>query len=148
MREAFFDYFLCYGLMYGRQALDEGDGTAEHGDVAAQDAFHELSCRGQGLAFGAACGVGVDAWRLCDAAVDAKRCVAVVVFGMVVLCHDSKLTHYPETRTDFHIFYENPGCVSVAARISGGCLSKCYFYYAVGIVGVVFAHVDAFDGVG
>lgn len=45
-----------------------------------------------------------------------------IVFAEKSLLNEttSNTGYYPETRTDFHIFYENPGCVSVAARISGG----------------------------
>gem|GEM_PF-6973246 len=71
--EALLYHLLSNGLMFGQQALHEGDGLREDGDVAAQDALDVLGSRH--LAALGTAEIGVDALGLLDAGIDSKAFV-------------------------------------------------------------------------
>lgn len=75
--------FLRYGLMFGRKALDQSHGSAEHGRVAFEYAFDKFSGRWEGLASDAAFQIWVYDRRLGHSAVDGQPFVCVVVFRML-----------------------------------------------------------------
>ena len=80
--QALLDDFLRHGLVFGPDALHQGDGLAEDGDIALDDAVHVFGHREFAL-LAPMLQVRIDGRGLLYACIDHQAFVGVVVFGML-----------------------------------------------------------------
>lgn len=81
MWKTLFNHLLRDGLMLGRKALDESDGTGESGDVAFEYSLYEFSRVGK-HAPTARTEIWVDNRRLVDTFIDGQAAELFIVFNM------------------------------------------------------------------
>ena len=81
--QALLNDFLGLSLMGGVDALHQGDGLTEDGDVTLADAFHQVSCTHLAPLEARPLQIGIDDGGLLHAAVHLQACIFGTILGMI-----------------------------------------------------------------